>query len=604
MTQGWLAILSALMLLPDAVAEPLMSIADAEVALDGSGTPTVTIDVQLSEPASQSVQVSYTTIDGTALEGTHYVMTSDTLVIPANQSNGTITVPLLGLDFGPVTTFSIKLSGATNATIADDTASVTIHPRSPSFSVGDTVPGAAPGTTFASFGTPSINSSGKIAFLTTTSLGALKKQAIFVEDGIVASQGDSAPGITRATFISFKDPAINSNDSVAFIARLGGAVRPANNLALFTNEGGAMVPVIRTGDPAPGIPGYVLTQFHAFSLTNSAVFFTCYLCNHRVTPQVHYYSLCVWTPGGGLRLLMRERQQYLGKTVTRIDTLIPTSTSIGYGRSARGNNVTARLTLANGANAVVVFDANGNSEVVAETADTAPDTSGAKFTVFGRPVMNSIGGAAVQGFLAGFTTTGNAGLFTDTGSMFGRAYGVADPVPGLGGLSISASDAPHYNSQKDVASLITLAGTGATRTNNKAILLKADTAAPVVLARTGDTPPGVPSGAVWKSFKSVGLPDDRGPIFLATLAPGPGGVTLANDLGLWAADATGTVRLIVRENDNITVDGTPKTVRTFSALGIVAGSPDQSRSFSENGYITFLATFTDRTKSIIRAQIP
>ena len=582
--------------------EPAASISDTVVSVTGLGDFEAVFTVTLSEPAGLPVKLDYQTLDGSALAGTHYAAQSGSLTIPASQSAGTITVPLRRLDFLTDLTFSVELSAPEHATIADGTATATIRSRRSSFSVGDEVPGGGIGTTFAKVGIPSINSTGDVAFLAEIKSGLVRKQAIFANGQVVASKGDSVPDFEGATFASFTNPAQNDAGSVAFVARLGGRVNASNRAGLYTNFGRELFRVIRIGEPAPGLPDFTLTEFHEFALTDDALFFTCFLCNHHSTPKVHYYSLCVWTPSGGPRLLMREGQQFGARIVARMDTLLPTSGSPGFSRSARGGTITARVRFSGGSTAVVVLDTDGRAEIATQTGNVAPSTGGATLIDYGRPILNSSRGVAVQGFLSGGTTP--AALFGDTAAAFDRAYGVGDAVAALPGLTIRSSDAPVYNDRNDIASVVTLTGSGVTRANNKAIIFKAEGSATALVARLGDTPPGLPAGARLKSFTSLALPANRGPVFLAKLATGFGGVTSASDIGLWATDGTGALRLVVRESDTVIVNGAPKTVRTFTALGVVAGSPDQTRACSGNGYVAFLAVFTDGTRSVIRKLVP
>src|SRR5262249_47723782 len=88
--------------------------------------------------SGKAVSVNYATADGSATQPADYTSTSGTLVIPAGQTNGTITVPVVGdtLD-EPDQTFRVNLSGAVNATIADNQGVGTITNDDTSVSVGD-----------------------------------------------------------------------------------------------------------------------------------------------------------------------------------------------------------------------------------------------------------------------------------------------------------------------------------------------------------------------------------------------------------------------------------------------------------------------------------
>ena len=51
--------------------------------------------VSLTFPNDVPVSVDYSTVDDTALAGSDYTATTDTLTIPAGKTSGTILVPIL-----------------------------------------------------------------------------------------------------------------------------------------------------------------------------------------------------------------------------------------------------------------------------------------------------------------------------------------------------------------------------------------------------------------------------------------------------------------------------------------------------------------------------
>jgi ELWxxDGT repeat protein len=106
---------------------PTLSIRDVTVTEGNAGTRAATFTVTLSAPSAQPVTVQYATANGTATAGSDYQARSGTLTIPAGQTTGTITVPVIGDRLGePDETFLVNLSGATGATIADGQAVGTI----------------------------------------------------------------------------------------------------------------------------------------------------------------------------------------------------------------------------------------------------------------------------------------------------------------------------------------------------------------------------------------------------------------------------------------------------------------------------------------------
>ena len=106
---------------------PNLSIADACAAEGHAGTTLLAFAVDATGAYPQAVTVRYSTADGTAVAGADYVATSGTLTFNPGQNRKTVLVPVLGNTVvEPDETFDVTLSGATNATIVDDTAVGTI----------------------------------------------------------------------------------------------------------------------------------------------------------------------------------------------------------------------------------------------------------------------------------------------------------------------------------------------------------------------------------------------------------------------------------------------------------------------------------------------
>jgi ELWxxDGT repeat protein len=117
---------------------PALSIKDVTVAEGNSGTRSATFTVTLSAASILPVTVQYATANGTATAGSDYQARGGTLSIPAGQTTGTITVPVIGDRLPePNETFVVNLSGATNATIADGQAVGTIVDDEPHISISD-----------------------------------------------------------------------------------------------------------------------------------------------------------------------------------------------------------------------------------------------------------------------------------------------------------------------------------------------------------------------------------------------------------------------------------------------------------------------------------
>jgi hypothetical protein len=105
---------------------PTLSIADVAVT-EGNAATTATFTVTLSAAASGAVTANYATADGTATAGSDYTATNGTLSFAAGETTKTITVAIVGdTVVEPDETFTVDLSAATGATIADASAQGTI----------------------------------------------------------------------------------------------------------------------------------------------------------------------------------------------------------------------------------------------------------------------------------------------------------------------------------------------------------------------------------------------------------------------------------------------------------------------------------------------
>ena len=107
-----------------------VSVADAR-AREGEDE-TIDFAVSLSREAHASVTVEYTTADGSATAGEDYTRTSDTLSFAPGETEKTVAVPVLddAIDEGEET-FTLRLSNASGAVIADGTATGTIENSDP-----------------------------------------------------------------------------------------------------------------------------------------------------------------------------------------------------------------------------------------------------------------------------------------------------------------------------------------------------------------------------------------------------------------------------------------------------------------------------------------
>jgi hypothetical protein len=128
------------------------------------------------------------------------------------------------------------------------------------------------GSFAAEFRNIAVNDAGRLVFLikltTPTGVDATNDLGIFTNAGqgdippgvlsLVARTGDLAPGIPGgATFGLLEDQfTIDASGHVTFYAHLvsAGQINAANDEGILSTRSGSLAPVIREGDPAPGMP--------------------------------------------------------------------------------------------------------------------------------------------------------------------------------------------------------------------------------------------------------------------------------------------------------------------------------------------------------------
>ena len=143
----------------EVVIVPAISIDDVRVREpDGSvaATTPATFTVRLSAPSPQTVTVSFATTGVTAMAGSDYVSTTGTLVFPPGVATQTITVDVMADPMRErIETFTVDLSAATNATIADSQGVGSIVDlREPPLAIRTFAPGRrAPGAAIVIIGT-------------------------------------------------------------------------------------------------------------------------------------------------------------------------------------------------------------------------------------------------------------------------------------------------------------------------------------------------------------------------------------------------------------------------------------------------------------------
>jgi sugar lactone lactonase YvrE len=112
---------TAVLTINDNDPQPGISIGDASITEGDSGSKILNFNVTLSAASGFPVTVNYATVDGTAMAGSDYVSTANTLTFAPGDVTRTIGVTINGdQSFEPNELFFVNLANSSNATISDN----------------------------------------------------------------------------------------------------------------------------------------------------------------------------------------------------------------------------------------------------------------------------------------------------------------------------------------------------------------------------------------------------------------------------------------------------------------------------------------------------
>ena len=603
--------------------------------------------------AITGVLVTATDGAGRQTSGTFYVTVRDTtapvLTVPADVSVGTPDPLGTVVTFPPATAtdaatvspgITYSQASGTRFPIGTSTVSVTAkdaanNTTTATFAVkviltsvqtaalataGAPVPGAgvdariAAGAVWTSFGPPAVNDAAQIAFLgkwlaaKTTTAPAQKGAGIFLGTTLVAAAAENVPGLTGASFQSFRDPLIALDGSVAFTATT------ASGTLLMSTAGGTLTVVARTGDSLVSAGGAKWARFTGMWADTRGIAFTALLAAGtgvlKVKPSDDQV-FCTWEPASGTRILLREGATIGLRRLARFTTFAPGLGSPGQGRGwaqadASGFRIGALGYFTDGTQSILRVSSTGTVESLCQSGASGPGlpTTGGIFKSYSFPAFAS--GMSAPAFLGTLVGGGKAIYQLDetTGTCDALAA-VGAPVPAPTAAIFSILGDPVLSQDgATVAFLAKIKGSSIPAATTSTLWWQPDSGTLALLARTGTQPPEVPTGARWKTFTSLAMSTStsgRGrPLFIGTMLAGKGGVTAANDIAVWSVDTPGALRLAFREGDTIA----GKTVKNFRVLKATVGTSGITRSVNNTQTIVSLATYTDGTTGIVQTQVP
>jgi hypothetical protein len=182
---------------------PALSIGDVSISEGNAGTKSASFTVTLSHPAATAVSFDIASADGSAVAGSDYVASAQTVSIAAGSTSQIVTVVING--DGVVESdesFAVNVSNVSGATVADGQAigTITNDDAYPALSIGDvTVSEGNSGTTLATFTlTLSAVAASPVSFDIATANGTAVAGSDYVGSALT---GQTIPvGASSATF--------------------------------------------------------------------------------------------------------------------------------------------------------------------------------------------------------------------------------------------------------------------------------------------------------------------------------------------------------------------------------------------------------------------
>jgi hypothetical protein len=481
----------------------------------------------------------------------------------------------------------------------------------------------------------------------------------------LALSGQQAPGLpVGLTFSAFNGFTMNASGRVGLFATIAGpGVTVTNNQGIWWDVPGSLQLVMRLGDSAPGQGAFAYSSTTTPNLSDSGLL--TYVASIR--PPVGGSVESAWT------ISPTSPASAFALGFTQVPGVEAGTQWSGFNAPQINQSGTIAF------RAILTGTTPGNSHWVGSSGSLVPVARetlptgvlpGVNFAgLFNEYRLNSAGVYVFRSSLAGagVTTSNNQALWLRSPSgvltLVARTGDQAAALPS--GVTISdIIGEPELDRSGRLAYRASLAGPGIDSTNNNAIFIF-DNGTTTVLARRGDSAPGLPADvlldgsfqltfggggsiALRAQLRGAGVSSSNnsaiwkrvgnGPFTLlareGSAAPGvvpatnfgdvrsdtriamnaSGRLMLAAALtnsreGIWLEDASGALRLAVLEQTQFDVNDDPNitTLKTASALGFPpeAGDDDgRFTSFSDTGEVVFRLAFTDATSGAFIARLP
>jgi len=480
---------------------------------------------------------------------------------------------------------------------------------------GDTAPAAGLDKVYTQFLNPAINEAGDVVYgaTVTNASGQQFRSLWMISSGVqslIGLQGENAPG-TSAQYSSFSDnrPALTEDGTVLFDARLTGAgITFENDRGMWIGKPGAVLKLIREGDPVPTLPdvtvnslSFFIGQAHRMSPSGRPAFRM--LLDGFGVADENNSALFVGRVGT-LQLLAREGDQAPGlangivyDTLQGATPYLNDTGTFAFQSEVRGFD----FGVTDDNDGVIWSGSSAGLQGTLRESEIDP-TTGVAYVDLRGPFINRDGTLAfVSGLASG--PDDDTGIWLENPRRLIAREG--DVAPGTGGErfgDFTAAD-PFLNNLGQVVFNADIEGPTVLASADSAIYA-GDANQLTLVAREGDQAPEFADGVRFRElrFRSQLFNSAGQVIFLAEVIGT--GINNNNNGALWSSEVGGATRLLVREGDSIEV--APEDIRTIREIRLAGGGGDgdgTNTSFNNAGVLVFTVIFSDFSWALVSTKV-
>ena len=368
-------------------------------------------------------------------------------------------------------------------------------------------PAPPTGDNFQTFDRPNISANGAVAYSADTDGDSSFDDVVYIDDVLVAREGDLAPG-TEGTYSAFElfetGNQINASDQVVYIATLRDVPADANR-AIYVGS----VLAVREGDEAAGTGGALFEDFGFASIGDDGVVTFHGVLNSATTDDSTIYQ--------GDQLIYRQGDVVVGTEFDGFtwDGDFDEVQANGAGQFVFEGNTNAPM------NDQGIFGHRGNGlELLIRENAVVPARDGDDLVeLFLQTCISDDGTWAIRGNLDAAPSTENAVIIVD-GVLFAQE---GEPVPGMPNVFTGNFNGLDINDGGDVLYLADLEGETGDGVD-EALFINDQ-----LLITDGVQAPGLPDGVTISDigFEDLYINNDRTLVFQANTTSGD---------GLWLVD--------------------------------------------------------------------